>query len=289
MIENSFWEAICDLRQRRLIPRQWTRDDLRHHLSGQYSPNTVNTVPSNQSVTRDGSQKGNYVIRGLRAKAWRVGRGKFELIDDPEDVPRAKGMRPELDDPKEARLKNIIDMGLQFSGMIRLFEEGSKRELHREIVAQAREVFRAECEGQFKEIHSSFCNWGVTRIVLAERKKRGQVIKKIGPVSYGQIAKTFDVVLKVAVYYCHLPNYEKSQQISTWLNAAVDTRMMGMLREYYREDIASWPATIEQVDNSTYLSIQEIVCKFIADRHNGNIIPVQFDDIYWRALNRREA
>ena len=51
-----------------------------------------NTVPSNQSMTRDGSQKGNYIIRGFRAKAWRVRPGKFELIDDPEGVPRTKGI-----------------------------------------------------------------------------------------------------------------------------------------------------------------------------------------------------
>lgn len=240
-------------------------------------------------MTRDGSQKGNYVGRGLQAKAWRVGPGKFELIDDPEDVHTAKCIRPELDDPKEARLQNIIDMGLGFSGMIRLFEEGSKRELHKEILAQARRVFTAESEEHFKEVHSSFCSWGVRQIILAEKKKSGQVIKKAGPASYGQIAKTFDVVLKVAVYYCHLPNCEKSQQISGWLNAAVDTRMMRMLKKHYHKDIASWPAAIEQVDNSTYLSIQGIVRKFIADRHNGNIIPVQFDDIYWRALNRQQT
>jgi hypothetical protein len=240
-------------------------------------------------MTRDGSKKGNYIIRGFRAKAWRVGTGKFELIDDPEGVPRAKSIRPELNDPKEAKRKNILDMGLQFSAMIRLFEKGSNRKIYKKILVEVGRVFCAESEEHFKEIHSSFCSWGVRQIILAERKKRGQVVKKAGPASYGQIAKTFDVVLKVAVYYCHLPNFEKYQQILGWLNAAVDTRMMGMLKKYYREDMASWPATIEQVDNSTYLSIQEIVRKFIAVRHNGNIIPVQFDDIYWRALNRPQA
>lgn len=239
-------------------------------------------------MTRDGSQVGNYVKRGRQPKAWRVGPGKFELIDDPEDILRAKDMQLELNNPQDARLHNIIDMGLHFSAMIRLFEEGSKRELCREILAQARQVFTAESEGHFKEIHSSFCSWGARQIILAERKKRGQVIKKASPASYGQIAKTFDVVMKVAVYYCHLPDCEKSQQISGWLNAAVDTRMMGMLKECYPKDIDPWPSTIGQVDKFTYMSIQKIVRKVIADRHKGNIIPVQFDDIYWRALNRQE-
>ena len=139
-------------------------------------------------------------------------------------------------------------------------------------------------------IHLSFCSWGIKEIILAEKsRKSGQVIKKAGPASFGQIAKTFDVVMKVAVYYCHLPSCEKSRQISGWLNAAVDTRMMAMLKTCYLADMASWPTTIKQVDSSAYRSIQEIVRKFISERHNGNIIPVQFDDIYWRALNRQEA
>jgi len=240
-------------------------------------------------MTKNGNQKGNYIIKGLRARAWRTGRGKFELIDDPEGGLRVTNIRSELYDPKEARLRNIIDMALQFSAMMRLFEQGSKKELFKQAYTHAGEVFTAECEAEFKKIHARFCSWGIRHVALAERKGRGQIIKGISPASYGQIAKTFDVVLKVAVYYCHLPDCEKSQDISTWLNAAVDTKMMGMLRKYYYEDVAWWPPTIAGVDRSTYLSIQETVRRFIADRHDGKILPVQFDDIYWRALNRQQV
>jgi len=286
--ENTFWEAICDLRQQGLIPRQWTRNDLRSHLNGLFLPNTINTVPSNQSMTRDGSQKGNYIVRGYQAKAWRVGPGKFELIDDPEDVPREHGIRPELSDPDEVRLDNIIDMGLQFSAMIRLFKEGTKRELLKDMHDHAIKVFHAESEEHFKEIHSNFCNSEMQKnITTAERKKNGHTVKKPGRASYGQIAKTFDVVLKVAVYYSHLPNCDKAQQLSRWLNAAVDTKMMDMLNGCYPEETASLPGTIEKVDRPIYLSIQRIVRKFITEKHNGKIIPVQFDDIYWKALNRK--
>jgi len=59
-----------------------------------------------------------------------------------------------------------------------------------------------------------------------------------------------------------------------------------MLKKCYLEDIVSWPDRIERVDSSAYTSIQGIVRKFIAAKHNGSIIPVQFDDIYWKALNR---
>jgi hypothetical protein len=64
--------------------------------------------------------------------------------------------------------------------------------------------------------------------------------------------------------------------------------MMAMLKKYYPADVRPWPATIEQVNSSIYAAIQETVRKCIHDKHGGSITPVQFDDIYWEALNRRE-
>lgn len=194
-----------------------------------------------------------------------------------------------LNDAPVARLWNVIDMGLGFSAMMRLFGKGSKRKLRDRVLSEVDTVFDVESEKQFNEIHANFCNWGTDNIMLAERRNGKRIVKKAGPASYGQIAKTLDVVLKVAVYYCHLPNCEKSHLISGWLNAAVDTKMMALLRRYCPEAIRPWPATIEQVDRSAYAAIQETVRKFITEKHSGNITPVQFDDIYWDALNRQRA
>jgi len=177
----------------------------------------------------------------------------------------------ELNEPQETRLHNIIDMGLGFSAMIRLFDKGTKRKLRKSMITTAKKVFMAKSEKEFKTVHSEFCQWGTKEIVLA---------RKSHPASYGQIAKTLDVVLKVAVYYCHLPECEKSEQLSRWLNAAVDRRMMAMLKKHYRKAIESWPSAIEQIDSGSYIKIQEIVRKFINERHSGSITPVQFDDIY---------
>ena len=96
-------------------------------------------------------------------------------------------------------------------------------------------------------------------------------------------------MLKVAVYYCHLPECGKSNQLSRWLNAAVDRRIMAMLKKHYPKAIEPWPSAIEQVDSGRYIKIQEMVRKFINERHNGSITHVQFDDIYWEALNRPKA
>jgi hypothetical protein len=122
-------------------------------------------------------------------------------------------------------------------------------------------------------------------MVLAEKKRNGRVIKKSKLASYGQVAKTLDVTLKVMVYYCHLPDCETSKRLAKWLHAAVDTKMMSILADEYPKEIQPWPARIEEVDKARYLAIQEIVRKFIRKKHNGKLSPVEFDDMYWYKLN----
>jgi hypothetical protein len=184
---------------------------------------------------------------------------------------------PDMKESSKAKLSNIVDMGLGFSGMIRLFKQGEKEKLHQKLLSVVQKVFEAESEQQFREIHSSFCEWGTENITLAKKRSKA---------SYGQIAKTLNVVLKVVVYYCHLPDCEMSQQISRWLDAAVDTKMMEYLKERYREAIKPWPTAIEHVHESDYREIQKVVHKHVKEKHEGKITPVQFDDIYWEALNR---
>lgn len=45
--------------------------------------NTIRTVPANQSISADGKEKGNYVLGGRKPAVYRLGDGKYELIDDP--------------------------------------------------------------------------------------------------------------------------------------------------------------------------------------------------------------
>lgn len=177
---------------------------------------------------------------------------------------------------KRIRFENIVDVGLTASAMIRLFAKGTKEgKLRPRTVEALEQIFKAESEQEFGVIHSQFCQWGTSEIALARKNK---------PASYGQIAKTFNVVLKVAVYYCHLPECEKSKELSKWLQAAVDNRMMAKLRRRYPLTMKPWPRTIEEVDKQKYEEIQRIVKKFIREVHEDSIIPVQFDDYYWREL-----
>ncbi len=188
--------------------------------------------------------------------------------------------------PEYYKRYNIIDMGLGFSAMIRNFITGTKEELHKKITEDIDKIFMASNKNDFNAFHVAFCKWGVRNIMLAERKKDGMVIKKSGPASYGQIAKTFDVVMKVSIYYSYLPDCVTAKRLIPLLNAAVDNRMMRMLKKDYKNKMLIWPKTVEEVDEEKYNKLQEIVYQFIKDKHNDQIIPVQFDDIYWKQLNR---
>ena len=138
----------------------------------------------------------------------------------------------------------------------------------------------------FQNTHDAFCAWGINNLFLAEKKRQGKIIKHSGCPGYGQVAKTLDVVLKVVIYYSKWPDEQTSDRISKYLNAAVDTKMMAFLKTRYPEHFSHWPITVESVSQSIYASIQKLVRQFIADEHDGQIMPVQFDDLYWNYLNR---
>lgn len=161
------------------------------------------------------------------------------------------------------RLHHVIDMGLAFSAMMRVFEPGSKEKLHREVFAIAKKVFEVEHQENFDQIHAEFC-------------KRMQIELNA---SYGQIAKTLNVVLKVVVYYCHFPDYEKSKALSKLLHAAVDRGMMAKLKRY-SQDKQNWPTAIEEVGTQLkYEVLRQTVAKPIRQEYNDTIYPVEFDDI----------
>ena len=82
---DTFWDNVWQLRLRGLIPRVWKAGHIREHLKGLYKPNTINSVPINYGVEREGTKIGNAVKNGQAPKVWRVGPGDYQLITDPED------------------------------------------------------------------------------------------------------------------------------------------------------------------------------------------------------------
>ncbi len=180
-------------------------------------------------------------------------------------------------DVQEVRLRCLIDLGLNFSAMLRLYERGSKAKFYRKVLSEMPSLLQSEDEEQFQIAHSSICEWGVRHF----RANKGS-----GHPSYGQVAKTLDVILKVVIDYGHMPDCSRAAQISPWLNSAIDNEMMTMLKKEYPDAIKRWPSSIRRVSKETYTSIQALVRRFNIERHDNRITPVQFDDVYWWCLNK---
>ena len=82
---TSFWEHVEALRRQKLIARTWKIGHLIEHLEGSFKATTINVLPYNSSISRAGEGLGDSVKKGVAPRAWRVGRGQFQLIADPED------------------------------------------------------------------------------------------------------------------------------------------------------------------------------------------------------------
>jgi len=203
-----------------------------------------------------------------------------------EHTKKLEKIRAERREPEDVKLRNIVDMALGFSAMMRLFQEGSKETIQNKVLELLPVIYAAKSEDEFKKIHDGFCRWGVTEIIRTEKEKDGVVVKESGPASYGQMGKTLDVLLHVVIHYAHYSDCETAKTLALWLNAAIDTKMMAFLAGCYPNALDIWPKSIEQVGEMEYRVIQEHVRRFIQEEHRGEILPVQFDDIYWEALNR---
>jgi len=80
----------------------------------------------------------------------------------------------ELSEAHEARSENIIEIALEFSGMLRVFEEGSNVK----IIPKLRELFKrldsVKDKAEYDSAHAEFCSWFVANIRTAEKKRGDQ-------------------------------------------------------------------------------------------------------------------
>ena len=82
---TTFWEHVYNLRERGQITRTWKPGDLARHLEDTFAANNISVNPYNSSISIEGDKIGDYVKKGGQPKAWRVGRGQFQLTEDPDD------------------------------------------------------------------------------------------------------------------------------------------------------------------------------------------------------------
>ena len=84
-MKTRFREEIYKLRLHGVIRRVWRPAELQVQLTGQFAVGTFSANPNNSSVSRYGDWIGSNVKRGVTPWAWRVDRGEYELIVDPDD------------------------------------------------------------------------------------------------------------------------------------------------------------------------------------------------------------
>ena len=187
---------------------------------------------------------------------------------------------------EKVKIQNIIDMAVSFSAMGRVFGKGSTEKIKAKLNNCIEDFFNLSAKEEYHERHKEFCEWFTTNIKTAERKKGERIIKRSQYASWGQAAKVIDLVLKVCIYYCNLPSTEASSKIIPWLNGAIDTRILEYLKKRYNSPIISQTNTIEDIDERKYEELQKMTRSDIKESFNGEIFPVQYDDIKWRELNR---
>jgi hypothetical protein len=183
---------------------------------------------------------------------------------------------------KQAKKQNIIDMAVRFAAMMPLFQEASANLIKEKLTELFEGLDRISSDQDFSKMHRGFCQWFVKTIRLAKTEETP---------SYGHAAKVLDLALKVYVYYCKMPSPTKAEVLTPWLNGAMDTHILSYL---YRklEDIEGKPYpphyswTMKVINRDDYDLLQKVIRQDIRDSFDGNISPVQYDDIMWRRLNR---
>lgn len=181
--------------------------------------------------------------------------------------------------------RNVIDMAITFTAMNRVFEIGAKHRIAEQLARILPALSGIRDRVAFDKSHDQFCRWFMQEIRTAERVLKNGAVKTSRSAAYGHAAKIFDIVAKVFVYYCRLPSPEAADRTEQFLHAAIDTPILRELKGKYPETAVA-AETIEQIDQSQYRKLQDLARRHITDEFHGAILPVQYDDIMWRKLNR---
>jgi len=185
----------------------------------------------------------------------------------------------------EIKQRNIIDMALTFTAMIRLFEKGSKHKIADKLYVVFQKLREVQNIDDFQRFHKNFCDWFVNNIKTAQRERNNKIIKKSCYASYGHATKLLDVCLKVYVYYSSLPDKSTAEKLLPFLNTAIDNPILKhLIKLFPNENILA--TTVEKIDENTYTKLQRLIRIDIMERFNNDILAIQYDDIMWNRLNR---
>jgi hypothetical protein len=186
---------------------------------------------------------------------------------------------------EQVKRRNIIDMALTFTPMMRLFSGGSKICIAKKFEDFCANLKNIDSASSYEKHHDSFCRWFSDNIQTAQKILKNKKTKQSASASYGQGAKVLDIAVKVYVHYCKLPDSQTAQRIMPFLHGAIDTAIMEHLKQVYpKTNIAA--STIQAIDQQAYRVPQSLIACDINENFRSNIHPVHYDDIMWDRLNR---
>ena len=179
----------------------------------------------------------------------------------------------------EARTTGILNMAFDFASMARTFKPGSKDKFLVKVRALLPRLAEVGSQEEFDRLHEELCRWGCRSLKPSHTGHPRA--------SYGQVAKTLNVVLKVVVYYCGLPNRDQAARLLPWLHPAIDNAMMKYLRRQYRRDFPKGIKSISGVDKRTYSVLRQLAARDSKEHLGGGLYPVQWEDIAWVDANNK--
>jgi hypothetical protein len=182
-------------------------------------------------------------------------------------------------DLEGTKRKNIIEMALTFTAMIRIFEKKAKTRVVKKLEELFCKLPEVRSPDDYEALHRDFC-LRFTQDIKMNGLRRGST-------SYGQAAKILDVVIKVYVYYCAQPSPEDSKRIIPWLHGAVDTAILKYLKKYKCAPGQISANTIKEIDEAGYHALQSLLAKSRPECLR-NLHPVEYDDILWRSFARQD-
>jgi len=171
--------------------------------------------------------------------------------------------------------RNIVEMAYGFTAMGRLFSVGSAKKIKEKLYIIIPRLKSIKSEKEYKAFHSEFCHWMMRNIKMAPKQKRKHP-------SFGQSAKVLDIAMKVIVYYCGIGG----EKVISFLNSAIDTLLLGYLKRRSKSLTFKKLTIIGDIDKKAYNELQWQVRREIEEEFEGTLLPVQYDDIIWRRLNR---
>src|SRR6266849_7017635 len=134
-------------------------------------------------------------------------------------------------DVEGTKRKNVIEMALGFTAMMRIFAKESKKRIAEKLEEFFLSLAEIHNRDDYEVHHRSFCVWFTQNIRSAEKTLKNASVHAERSSSYGQAAKILDVAVKVYAYYCAQPTPEVAKRIVPWLHGAIDTAILKYLKK----------------------------------------------------------